>query len=46
MPQPVLIPELSAVPGVGHGFFTRRGGISAGLYASLNCGTGSKDDPA
>ena len=46
MPQPVLIPELSALPGVAHGFFTRRGGISAGLYASLNCGAGSKDDPA
>jgi YfiH family protein len=46
MPQPVLIPELSALPGVAHGFFTRRGGISGGIYASLNCGTGSNDDPA
>lgn len=26
-----------------HGFFTRKGGASAGVYAGLNCGTGSKD---
>ncbi len=26
-----------------HGFFTRRGGVSTGIYAGLNCGTGSKD---
>jgi polyphenol oxidase len=29
-----------------HGFFTREGGVSDGLYASLNCGTGSDDIPA
>ena len=29
-----------------HGFFGRRGGVSAGLYGSLNCGTGSNDNPA
>jgi len=29
-----------------HGFFTRQGGASVGIYASLNCGLGSKDDPA
>lgn len=28
-----------------HGFFTREGGVSAGLYAGLNCGPGSQDDP-
>ncbi len=28
-----------------HGFFTRRGGISRGLYGTLNCGLGSGDDP-
>jgi len=28
-----------------HGFFTRRGGVSAGAYASLNCGLRSEDDP-
>jgi len=31
---------------VRHGFFTREGGISKGIYASLNCGLGSQDDPA
>ena len=30
---------------VRHGFFTRAGGVSNGVYASLNCGLGSKDDP-
>lgn len=29
-----------------HGFFTREGGVSKGLYAGLNCGPGSGDDPA
>jgi YfiH family protein len=29
-----------------HGFFTRRGGVSGGAYASLNCGPRSTDDPA
>ena len=28
---------------IGHGFFTREGGVSEGLYASLNCGLGSGD---
>lgn len=32
--------------GVNHGFFTRNGGVSRGIYASANCGFGSKDDPA
>lgn len=32
--------------GLPHGFFTRRGGVSEGLYAGLNCGQGSGDDPA
>jgi YfiH family protein len=31
--------------GVRHGFFGRAGGVSRGLYASLNCGLGSGDDP-
>ena len=29
---------------IRHGFLTRRGGVSGGLYASLNCGFGSGDD--
>jgi polyphenol oxidase len=32
-------------PGLGHGFFTRQGGVSTGIYASLNGGVGSRDDP-
>jgi len=37
---------LDVVPGVRHGFFTREGGVSMGIYKSLNCGTGSRDDRA
>ena len=29
--------------GVPHGFFTRRGGVSTGPYASLNCSVSSQD---
>src|ERR1700732_250118 len=29
--------------GIRHAFFTRRGGVSGGLYESLNCGFGSGD---
>ncbi len=38
--------SLAAIDGVQHGFFTRRGGVSNGIYASLNCGPGSRDDAA
>lgn len=31
---------------IGHGFLTREGGVSQGLYASLNCGFGSGDERA
>jgi len=37
---------LSGLDGIAHGFFTREGGVSSGVYASLNCGQGSADDPA
>ncbi len=37
---------LTALPGIRHGFFTRAGGVSDGLYASLNGGLGSRDLPA
>lgn len=30
--------------GVRHGFFTRAGGVSSGIYAGLNAGQGSADD--
>ena len=32
-----------ALPGLRHGFFTRKGGASSGIFAGLNCGTGSSD---
>lgn len=32
--------------GISHGFFTRQGGVSGGLFQSLNCGLGSGDDRA
>ncbi|HEU5275307.1 MAG TPA: peptidoglycan editing factor PgeF [Xanthobacteraceae bacterium] len=39
-------PSLTALDGVRHAFFTREGGVSTGLYASLNGGIGSDDDRA
>jgi purine-nucleoside/S-methyl-5'-thioadenosine phosphorylase / adenosine deaminase len=39
-------PLLSAVPGLRHAFFSRHGGVSNGVYAGLNGGIGSNDDPA
>ena len=38
-------PLLSAVPGLRHAFFSREGGVSAGIYEGLNAGIGSYDDP-
>lgn len=35
---------LAAMAGIRHGFFTRQGGVSEGLYASLNVGYGSGDE--
>jgi len=37
-------PSLGRIEGIRHGFFTRDGGVSEGIYASLNGGVGSKDD--
>ena len=39
-------PLLAATPGLRHAFFTREGGVSGGIYESLNAGIGSNDDPA
>lgn len=39
-------PELAKLDGIRHGFFTRQGGVSTGVYASLNAGPGSGDVPA
>jgi len=40
----ILAENLREIPGVRHGFFGRAGGVSEGIYASLNCGFGSGDD--
>jgi YfiH family protein len=37
---------LAAIPGLRHAFFTREGGVSDGIYDSLNGGLGSRDNPA
>ena len=42
MLQAALLERLS---GIRHGFFTRTGGVSDGVYATLNGGTGSNDAP-
>lgn len=44
-PAPITHPLLDRV-GLRHGFFTREGGVSTGLYEGLNTGVGSSDDPA
>jgi YfiH family protein len=33
-----------AIAGIAHGFFGRKGGVSTGIYESLNCGPGSGDN--
>ena len=42
----ILQAETLALSGLRHGFFTREGGVSTGLYASLNGGVGSADNAA
>jgi copper oxidase (laccase) domain-containing protein len=42
-PEPLRAEALAGIP---HGFFTRRGGVSTGIYDSLNCGPGSRDAAA
>jgi YfiH family protein len=42
-PPYTTAPTLDGVP---HGFFSRKGGVSTGQLAALNCGIGSGDDPA
>jgi YfiH family protein len=41
----ITCPDFSKLAGVKHGFFTRKGGVSQGIYASLNIGYGSNDNP-
>lgn len=42
--EPLRAGPLTALSGVAHGFYGRVGGISLGVYGSLNCGLGSLDD--
>ncbi|MEL6666862.1 MAG: peptidoglycan editing factor PgeF [Pseudomonadota bacterium] len=43
-PPHTLSSKLSDVSGVKHGFFGRKGGVSNGIYESLNIGQGSDDE--
>ena len=43
---PRICASLLDAPGIAHAFFTRQGGVSTGVYASLNGGVGSRDNPA
>ena len=43
MTIPLTLPALAA-PGLRHGFFTRRGGVSVGGFASLNCSLSGRDE--
>lgn len=45
LPGSLQAPALKALEGVRHAFFTRAGGTSTGIYATLNAGVGSHDDP-
>jgi polyphenol oxidase len=44
IPEFLTFPVLRS-PGLRHAFFTRNGGASEGIYASLNGGVGSRDAP-
>ena len=46
-PRPVTAASLDdmGAAGIRHGFFTRDGGVSEGIYRGLNVGLGSNDDP-
>ncbi len=46
MPAIALTAENLKHKGIRHAFFTREGGVSTGIYAALNGGQGSNDDPA
>ena len=45
MKPPRLASSLLAKTGAAHGFFGRQGGVSRGVFESLNAGLGSGDDP-
>jgi len=43
--EPMLQSALLSIHGIRHAFFTREGGVSDGVYTSLNAGLGSRDAP-
>ncbi len=45
MTPPFLPSSRLSAARLAHGFFSREGGVSEGIYASLNTGPGSKDAP-
>ena len=40
----IVSKKLSKLKEISHGFFNNKGGCSTGIYKSLNCGPGSKDN--
>lgn len=44
MPPFTTTSHMSTLDGIQHGFFGRQGGVSSGIYGSLNLGTGSGDN--
>ncbi len=46
MVKAATAPAIEKIKGVRHGFFERTGGVSEGIYGSLNCGRGSDDVPS
>ena len=44
-PPSTTAPSLAHLPAISHGFFGSQGGVSTGLYTSLNAGAGSDDAP-
>lgn len=41
---PIFADNLQKIKMIRHGFFTRKGGVSEGVYAALNCGSGQSDN--
>ncbi len=45
MLEVIRAPSLEKISSIEHGFFTRQGGVSTGVYTSLNCSYACADDP-
>ncbi len=42
--SPIKAPQMESLPGIVHGYFTRKGGVSKSIYEGLNAGLGSGDE--